>query len=88
MHAGKHFGAVRKDVSKKSYKTGELVEVEFQSACPRNSLRTGGTFLTVERWSESSGNWEVVSFEHLESTQSFWYSLVLPGDADVGGKCI
>jgi len=52
---------VRKDVAKKSFQVGETVSVEFQSACPRNNLRTGGTFLTVERWSEDNGNWEVVS---------------------------
>lgn len=48
-------------MAKKSFQVGETVSVEFQSACPRNNLRTGGTFLTVERWSEDNGNWEVVS---------------------------
>ena len=51
---------MRKDVAKKSFDVGETVSVEFQSACPRNNLRTGDTFLTVERWSEKNGNWEVV----------------------------
>lgn len=59
--SGSHFGAVRKDVSKKSFRIGEQVSVEFQSACPRNSLRSGDTFLTVEQWSQEGGNWEVVS---------------------------
>ena len=39
---------------------GDKVQVVFQSACPRNNLRTEDTFLTVERLDTATGNWSVV----------------------------
>lgn len=69
---GSRFGSVRKDVAKKSFEVGETVSVEFQSACPRNNLRTGDTFLTIERWSEDNGNWEVVLTDNDISTKFYW----------------
>ena len=77
-HAGSRFGGVRKDVAKKSFDVGETVSVEFQSACPRNNLRTGGTFLIVERLSEDNGDWEVVS------TVFFLFILTLKSPRAVG----
>ena len=49
-------------MAKAEYAVGETVGAEFQSACPRNNLRTEDTFLAVERLSDSgAGTWEVVS---------------------------
>ena len=42
------------------YHVGDKVQVVFQSACPRNNLRTEDTFLTVERLDTATGNWSVV----------------------------
>lgn len=56
---GVDFGAVVRDVEAAGYAPGEKVSAVFQSACPRNNLRTEGTFLTVERLSED-GTWDVV----------------------------
>ncbi|KAK3276091.1 hypothetical protein CYMTET_15820 [Cymbomonas tetramitiformis] len=46
---GKHFGEVSEDVEDKVYHAGDVVSAEFHSSCPRNDLRTGGTFLEVQR---------------------------------------
>ena len=52
-------------MAKATYAAGETVGAEFQSACPRNNLRTGDTFLAVERLSDGgAGTWEVVSHSH------------------------
>ncbi len=37
------------DVGKESYVPGEAVTVIFHAGCPRNNLRTEGTFLTGAR---------------------------------------
>ena len=52
---GSQFGAVVKDVEKKVYQGGDVAEVIFQSACPRNDIRAEGTFLTVEKQQQNSG---------------------------------
>uniref|UniRef100_A0A7S0RPR3 Neutral ceramidase n=1 Tax=Chlamydomonas leiostraca TaxID=1034604 RepID=A0A7S0RPR3_9CHLO len=56
---GSHFGDVTEDV-REQYAAGQVAAATFRSACPRNSLRTGATFLAVERWvpggSASSAN--------------------------------
>ena len=59
--AGSHFGAVVSDVAKSPYKIGDTVKVTFQSACPRNNVRTGDTFLAVQKLDEESGDWTTVS---------------------------
>lgn len=46
---GKTFGGVSIDVQRSTYSAGDTVSAEFYSACPRNNIRAGGTFLTVER---------------------------------------
>ena len=57
---GKQYGDVLKDVvAGASYSEGDTVSVTFVSACPRNNLRTGGTFLTVERFTADAA-WAVV----------------------------
>jgi neutral ceramidase len=47
--AGRAFGQPSADVGRARFAPGDTVRVEFHSACPRNDLRSGGTFLTVER---------------------------------------
>ena len=61
MCAGSHFGAVVSDVAKTPYKIGDTVKVTFQSACPRNNVRTGDTFLAVQKLDEETGDWTTVS---------------------------
>jgi neutral ceramidase len=47
--SGMNFGDVSSDVPKNStFKRGDLVTVAFWSACPRNDLKTEGTFALVE----------------------------------------
>ena len=67
--AGSHFGAVIEDVKQAPYQAGETVEVKFQSACPRNNLRTEGTFLSVQRYDVSSGQWHEVRISSRATTQ-------------------
>lgn len=50
-----------RDVQSTEYGIGETVSAEFQSACPRNNLRTEDTFLAIERFSADK-QWELVSF--------------------------
>ena len=58
--AGSHFGSVVLDVLKTAYKVGDTVKVTFQSACPRNNVRTGDTFLAVQKLNEDTGEWTTV----------------------------
>ena len=59
--AGSHFGAVTQDVLKAPYHADDTVTVTFQSACPRNNVRTGDTFLKVQKLQEDTGEWTTVS---------------------------
>lgn len=55
---GSNFGDPSKDVPKNAtYKRGDMVSVEFLSACPRNDLMTEGTFALVEML-HGKDNWE------------------------------
>lgn len=60
-YAGSHFGSVVSDVLSTPYKIGDTVTVTFQSACPRNNVRTGDTFLAVQKLDEDTGDWTTVS---------------------------
>ena len=60
--SGSHFGAVVHDVLKAPYHVNDTVTVTFQSACPRNNVRTGDTFLAVQKLQEDSGEWTTVNF--------------------------
>jgi neutral ceramidase len=68
---GKDFGDVITDV-KSSYTTGSRVSVVFQSACPRNDLRTEDTFLAVQQ-QDSSGQWQTVAVDGDWETRFRWY---------------
>jgi neutral ceramidase len=69
---GSHFGAVIQDVKQAPYQAGETVEVKFQSACPRNNLRTEGSFLSVQRYDVSTGQWHEVHTDNDMSTKFYW----------------
>lgn len=57
---GSHFGTVVHDVLKTPYRVNDTVTVTFQSACPRNNVRTGDTFLAVQKLQEDTGEWTTV----------------------------
>lgn len=63
LAAGKQFGDVLRQANpgafRGSFQVGDTVSVTFASACPRNNLRTGETFLAVERFN-SDAAWETV----------------------------
>jgi hypothetical protein len=64
--SGANFGGLINDVANDSFEVGATVEATFWSACPRNNVRLGSTFLTVERQNRSAtGGWEVVRFISL-----------------------
>lgn len=67
--SGKTFGAVLTDVSK-SYNVGQTASAQFVGANPRNNLRLGGTFLTVD---VLNGNtWSTIRTDAHPSTTYQW----------------
>ncbi|KAK0221200.1 Neutral/alkaline nonlysosomal ceramidase [Armillaria nabsnona] len=66
---GKHFGDVLTDV-KASYAVGDTVTARFVGANPRNNLRLGSTFLTVDH--QVSGQWVTVRSDAHPSTTLKW----------------
>ena len=66
----KDFGSIHADVNK-SYIIGDIVQVEFWSASPRNDLMTGKTFLTVEQL-QADGSWTVVAVDSNWETKFVW----------------
>lgn len=66
---GKHFGNVLTDV-KASYAVGDTVTARFVGANPRNNLRLGSTFLTVDH--QVSGQWVTVKSDAHPSTTLKW----------------
>ncbi|CAL1538863.1 unnamed protein product [Lymnaea stagnalis] len=68
--AGKKFGSVITD-AQSSYAQGSRVTVTFVSANPRNDLKTGETFLTVER-KNNEGIWVVQYTDSCWETRFKW----------------
>uniref|UniRef100_A0AAR2JK83 Neutral ceramidase n=1 Tax=Pygocentrus nattereri TaxID=42514 RepID=A0AAR2JK83_PYGNA len=66
------FGQVLEQVDS-LYKVGEVVSVTFVAGNPRNSgdMR-GKTFITVERFHNSSGTWEVIHTDASWETRFHW----------------
>ncbi len=63
--AGIQFGQAITDVASGPHPVGTIISVTFQSACPRNYIKPGGTFLTVDRLDEATNEWqEVVRLLH------------------------
>ncbi|KAJ6634841.1 Neutral ceramidase [Pseudolycoriella hygida] len=56
---------------KKVYGSGNTVNVAFVGANPRNDLRHGKTYLTVER-EEKDGNWTIVANDSSWETKFVW----------------
>ncbi|KAL3142319.1 hypothetical protein ABBQ38_002661 [Trebouxia sp. C0009 RCD-2024] len=69
---GSHFGTVVHDVLKNPYQVNDTVTVTFQSACPRNNVRTGDTFLAVQKLQEDTGQWITVYTDNDISTKFHW----------------
>eukprot|EP00930_Biecheleria_cincta_P001824 TRINITY_DN102915_c0_g1_i1.p1 TRINITY_DN102915_c0_g1~~TRINITY_DN102915_c0_g1_i1.p1 ORF type:complete len:732 (+),score=104.35 TRINITY_DN102915_c0_g1_i1:49-2244(+) len=77
---GSHFGKVTQQPVGATFQAGERVSATFQSASPRNDLRTEGTFAAVELlsgdgnvWEEvaNDGDWETQFRYHWESDITF-----------------
>jgi neutral ceramidase len=66
---GVKFGDVAKDVLQ-TYAPNDNVSVVFWSANPRNNLRTGSTFLTVERLIDNA--WQVAFTDADWETRFYW----------------
>ncbi|KAG7441035.1 Neutral/alkaline nonlysosomal ceramidase [Guyanagaster necrorhizus] len=66
---GKQFGDVLADVGA-SYVVGDTVTAQFVGADPRNNLRLGSTFLTVDQ--QVSGQWVTVKSDAHPSTTLKW----------------
>lgn len=69
---GSHFGSVTHDVLKTPYHVNDTVSVTFQSACPRNNVRTGDTFLAVQKLQQDTGEWSTVYTDDDISTKFHW----------------
>lgn len=71
--AGKTFGDVLEEV-RPQYQEGEVAEVTFVGANPRNSAEnaTEHNFLTVERYSNISSSWRVVLNDASWDTRFYW----------------
>lgn len=70
---GSDYGRAVEDVEPgRSFSPGDEVRVVFQSACPRNNIRRGGTFLTVERQAREGSGWEVVATDDDWETRFAW----------------
>nr|XP_006121527.1 neutral ceramidase isoform X1 [Pelodiscus sinensis]XP_006121528.1 neutral ceramidase isoform X1 [Pelodiscus sinensis]XP_006121529.1 neutral ceramidase isoform X1 [Pelodiscus sinensis]XP_006121530.1 neutral ceramidase isoform X1 [Pelodiscus sinensis]XP_006121531.1 neutral ceramidase isoform X1 [Pelodiscus sinensis]XP_006121532.1 neutral ceramidase isoform X1 [Pelodiscus sinensis]XP_006121533.1 neutral ceramidase isoform X1 [Pelodiscus sinensis]XP_025039633.1 neutral ceramidase isoform X1 [ len=69
----KTFGDVLQEV-RAQYRVGEVAEVTFVGANPRNSAEntTHQTFLTVEKYENISGNWHVMYNDASWDTRFHW----------------
>ncbi|XP_050567819.1 putative neutral ceramidase C [Cygnus atratus] len=69
----KTFGDVLQEV-RQQYRVGEVAEVTFVSANPRNSAEnmTEHNFLTVETYVSVSGKWQVVRNDASWDTRFYW----------------
>ncbi|XP_049620626.1 neutral ceramidase-like [Suncus etruscus] len=70
---GKNFGDVLNS-TQPQYKVGEVVEVTFVGANPKNSAenRTYDTFLTVEKYENTSATWKIVHNDASWDTRFYW----------------
>lgn len=69
---GSSFGAVLEDAAA-SYAPGDTARAVFQASSPNSDLRTGDSFLFVER-KKSDGSWEVVYRDADPETSFVWHS--------------
>ncbi|PIK42872.1 Neutral ceramidase B [Apostichopus japonicus] len=68
-----NFGDVLKDVNNVPYKKGsDIVEVTFRAGNPRNNLRLGETFLSVDLKDSISGEFKTIYTDADWSTRFIW----------------
>ncbi|XP_047616990.1 neutral ceramidase isoform X3 [Phacochoerus africanus] len=75
---GKHFGDVLQPANP-TYRMGEVVEVVFVGANPKNSaeILTHQTFLTVEKYEATSATWQMVHNDASWETRFYWHKGLL-----------
>ncbi|KDD74656.1 neutral/alkaline non-lysosomal ceramidase, partial [Helicosporidium sp. ATCC 50920] len=94
---GTPFGGVLEDVQPQVVRGKGVARALFQSACPRNELRTESSFLTVERRAPGSSEWVAVATDDAWETRFRWtrpetlsptshaeIEWVVPADAEPG----
>lgn len=71
---GRSFGDVLQP-AKPEYKVGEVVEVVFVGANPKNSAenRTLPTFLTVEKYEDAAADWQILYNDASWETRFYWH---------------
>lgn len=69
---GKAFGDVVQQPNSTEYISGQVVEVVFWSANPRNNLRRYGTFLEVQHYNASAASWTTVFTDDDWCTKFLW----------------
>ncbi|XP_057164540.1 neutral ceramidase isoform X2 [Ursus arctos] len=75
---GKTFGDVLQP-AKPTYRVGEVAEVTFVGANPKNSAenQTHQTFLTVEKYEAASAIWQIVHNDASWETRFYWHKGLL-----------
>ncbi|CAO2585197.1 Neutral ceramidase [Lemmus lemmus] len=75
---GRHFGEVLQ-AAKPEYRVGEVVEVTFVGANPKNSAenQTHETFLTVEKYEDSIADWQIMYNDASWETRLYWHKGLL-----------
>ena len=69
---GSAFGNVVED-TQETYAPGDTARAVFQSSSPNSNLRTGGSFLFVER-QQPDGSWAVIARDADPETSFVWHS--------------
>ncbi|XP_069876544.1 neutral ceramidase-like [Dipodomys merriami] len=71
---GRNFGDVLQP-AKSTYKVGEVAEVVFVGANPKNSAenRTHETFLTVEKYEDTTSTWHILYNDASWETRFYWH---------------
>nr|XP_027805056.1 neutral ceramidase [Marmota flaviventris] len=71
---GRNFGDVLEPVKPK-YRVGEVAEVTFVGANPKNSAenRTHQTFLTVEKYENTTAAWQIMYNDASWETRFYWH---------------
>ncbi|KAM7330093.1 hypothetical protein ACRRTK_011706 [Alexandromys fortis] len=75
---GRQFGEVLQ-AAKPEYRVGEVVEVTFVGANPKNSAenQTHETFLTVEKYEDSIADWQIMYNDASWETRLYWHKGLL-----------
>ncbi|XP_021574523.1 neutral ceramidase isoform X1 [Carlito syrichta] len=75
---GRTFGEVLQP-AKPEYRVGEVAEVVFVGANPKNSAenQTHQTFLTVEKYEATSASWQIVCNDASWETRFYWHKGLL-----------